>query len=264
MKWVKNKQKLNKKDWHLWFAWKPVVLKRLPDGNEEYAWLTTILRRFVYDTSGVMKIGISGFWRAEYKERPNVPDIPTKAPLPRVIAVKKPWHGEMIKIPTMTKGELSDLENKPANPLDQIDQAEETWSEDEHKEYDKEEEKLSKERLHSDLCTCPHCYRLPARKTKPIVDYLGNPYKDVYEETPYDDTPPEDEGHFAKKYNLEGKGHKVVIPEEKEPTYRDKPQIKEVMVRNVEKPEKVVGKNVKHDIDASWEAKRVKRTNSIF
>lgn len=70
MKWIKNKLKIDKKGWHLWFAWKPVVVLRHPDGNEEKAWGETLLRRFVFDTSGV-KHGIGGFWKAEYKYRPN-------------------------------------------------------------------------------------------------------------------------------------------------------------------------------------------------
>jgi hypothetical protein len=70
MKWIKNKQKKDKEDWHLWFAWKPVVVCVHPDGNEEKVWGEYILRRFVYDTSGV-RLGIGGFWKAEYKYKPE-------------------------------------------------------------------------------------------------------------------------------------------------------------------------------------------------
>ncbi len=70
MKWVKTKQKLDKSDWHLHFALKPVVVQVYPDGNEKKAWLTTVLRRYVLNP-GKPGIGIGPYWKPEYKERPE-------------------------------------------------------------------------------------------------------------------------------------------------------------------------------------------------
>jgi hypothetical protein len=72
MKWVKNKQKIQIDDWHLWFAWKPVVIGVLPDGNQEVAFFETILRKKVaYFKDGSLYSG----WK--YKARPTgVPDKP--------------------------------------------------------------------------------------------------------------------------------------------------------------------------------------------
>jgi hypothetical protein len=64
MKWVKNKQKKKRTDWHLWFAWKPVIIGYMPDGNEERAWFENVLRRRTLH----VPTGIS-YW--EYKALPN-------------------------------------------------------------------------------------------------------------------------------------------------------------------------------------------------
>ena len=72
MKWTKYKQKIDKSDWHLWFAWRPVVVEVYPDGNVDKVWMKTVLRRLVYHRPE--RPGMEGVWIVEHKERPTQDD----------------------------------------------------------------------------------------------------------------------------------------------------------------------------------------------
>jgi len=69
MEWIKIKQKLDTRDWHLWFAWKPVTVVVYPDGNEKRVWLKTILRRKTVDQRA-LRLGYL-VYDTEYKEKPE-------------------------------------------------------------------------------------------------------------------------------------------------------------------------------------------------
>ncbi len=88
MQWIKNNNKKVKEDWHLWFAWRPVIVTKYEDGNEKIVWGETILRRFVL--KGKLDFGMTPHWIPEHKEcpeqldRPNVLNKPTESQLPKV------------------------------------------------------------------------------------------------------------------------------------------------------------------------------------
>ncbi len=90
MEWVKlKKQKLNKSEWHLWFAWRPVVVQEYPDGSIRKVWGKTVLKRVYWVDSHIYSI--MPYKKAEYKElpeQPNVPDKPTKAPIPKTTELR--------------------------------------------------------------------------------------------------------------------------------------------------------------------------------
>lgn len=78
MNWIKNKQKLDTRDWHLHFVWKPVVVHVYPDGNEKKVWLETVLRRKRVNDRA-LRMGFLSY-DIEYKEIPT--GKPTSAPKP--------------------------------------------------------------------------------------------------------------------------------------------------------------------------------------
>lgn len=86
MQWVKNKQKIDRGDWHLWFAWYPVPVDTYNDGNIKYVWGERVLRRSVLK-DGRMNVGVVPIWVLEYKERPvhvNLPKVKLTPPMPEV------------------------------------------------------------------------------------------------------------------------------------------------------------------------------------
>lgn len=122
MKWVKNKQKLDKSDWHLWFAWKPVTVLVYPDGNEKKAWMTTVLRRYILDP-GKPGIGVGPFWKPEYKERPEIKVTPMK------MLMSRERMRELIK----NEPEEASIPLGPKVTLFDRDQTFEEWEEEERK-----------------------------------------------------------------------------------------------------------------------------------
>jgi len=70
MKWIRNNLKLDKREWHLWFAWKPVIVFTYPDGNNKVVWFEIVLRKFILEPGNITP-GPPPCWKAIYKEKVN-------------------------------------------------------------------------------------------------------------------------------------------------------------------------------------------------
>ncbi len=77
MQWVKNKQKSDRSEWHLWFAWWPVSVITYKDGNEKVVWFEKVLRRLVL-RDGKIQVNVAPYWIPEYRERPEQPNVSDK------------------------------------------------------------------------------------------------------------------------------------------------------------------------------------------
>jgi hypothetical protein len=55
-------------NWHLWFAWYPVTVKKYPDGARDKVWLKTVMRKGVLTPGGSTE---PAFWVFTYKETPQ-------------------------------------------------------------------------------------------------------------------------------------------------------------------------------------------------
>lgn len=64
MKWIGRITKEGKHDWHLWWAWHPVVIHVTQDQRKVYAWLQTVQRKGTYH----YVVGYPPYWEYEYKE----------------------------------------------------------------------------------------------------------------------------------------------------------------------------------------------------